>query len=76
MHGGKFMTTEQQTKKYKTFEDLWIWQEARLLVKLIYQDFGKGTPGHHDYGFKDQIQRAGVSIMNNTSAREIEILNT
>ncbi len=47
------------------FEELWIWQEARELVKLIYQDFGYGTPGQNDYGFKGQIQRAGVSIMNN-----------
>ncbi len=70
------MSTEQPTKQYKTFEDLWIWQEARALVKLIYQDFGKGTLGYNDFGFKDQIQRAGISIMNNTSAREIEILNT
>ena len=49
------------------FEDLRIWKDARELVKLIYQDFGKGTPGEYDYGFKDQIQRAGVSIMNNTA---------
>jgi len=51
----------------QNFEDLRIWQEARELVKKIYQDFGKGTPGQNDYGFKDQIQRAGVSIMNNTA---------
>jgi four helix bundle protein len=57
------------------FEDLRIWQEARELVKLIYLDFGKGTPGHHDYGFKDQIQRAGVSIMNN-SAEAFERIST
>ena len=61
------MSTEQPTKQYKTFEDLWIWQEARALVKLIYQDFGKGTLGYNDFGFKDQIQRAGISIMNNTA---------
>ncbi len=45
------MSTEQPTKQYKTFEDLWIWQEARALVKLIYQDFGKGTLGYNDFGF-------------------------
>lgn len=47
------------------FEDLWIWQEARELVKLIYQDFGYGTPAQNDFNFKGQIQRAGISIMNN-----------
>jgi four helix bundle protein len=52
-------------EKVKTFEDLWIWQQARILVKDIYTDFGQGTPGCRDYGFKAQIQNAGISIMNN-----------
>lgn len=52
-------------RKVKSFEDLWIWQEARLLVKEIYSDFTEGTPGGHDYGFKNQIQMAAISIMNN-----------
>jgi four helix bundle protein len=52
--------------KVKTFEDLQIWEDARILVKSIYEltalnGFKK------DYGFKDQIQRAAVSIMNNIS---------
>lgn len=49
----------------KTFEELTIWQDARLLARDIYRDFGSGTPGHHDFGFKGQVQTAGVSIMNN-----------
>ena len=51
-------------KKAKRFEDLWIWQQSRELVKEIYNDFSVG-PGSNDYGFRSQIQRAGVSIMNN-----------
>jgi four helix bundle protein len=52
--------------KVKTFEDLQVWKDARLLVKSVYElttldNFKK------DYGFKDQIQRAAVSIMNNIS---------
>ncbi len=52
--------------KIKTFEDLQIWKDARLLVKSVYEltaldSFKK------DYGFKDQIQRSAVSIMNNIS---------
>jgi hypothetical protein len=27
-------------EKAKRFEDLWIWQHARELVKEIYKDFG------------------------------------
>ena len=49
----------------KRFEDLWIWQQARALVKDIYGDFGKATLAERDFGFRDQIQRAGLSIMNN-----------
>ena len=52
-------------EKAKRFEDLWIWQQARELVKNVYKDFSSGSNGFRDYGFKDQIQRAGVSVMNN-----------
>jgi four helix bundle protein len=47
----------------KNFEELEIWQLARELVNLIYFDFRECR----DYGFKDQIYRAGISIMNNIS---------
>lgn len=43
------------------YEDLTIWQLARTLVGKVYisvQDV-------RDYGFRDQIQRAAVSVMNN-----------
>ena len=51
--------------KVQSFEDLWIWQQARMLVRAIYADFGHGTPAGQDYGFRNQIQTAGVSVMNN-----------
>ncbi len=43
------------------FEDLKVWQESRILIGLVY-DLMKTNK---DYGFKDQIQRASISIMNN-----------
>ena len=43
------------------FEDLFFWQKARALVKQVYRSLEKCR----DYGFKDQIQRASVSIMSN-----------
>jgi len=52
------------TEKVQSFEDLWIWQQAREFVKEIYSDFNQGK-GRRDFGFRDQIQRAGLSIMNN-----------
>jgi len=48
-------------EKIQSFEDLRIWQEARVLVKEVYTDF----KNCRDFGFHDQIQRAAVSIMNN-----------
>ena len=43
------------------FEDLVIWKEAQELCTAIYIAFKE----NRDRGFKDQIQRAAVSIMNN-----------
>ena len=43
------------------YEDLQIWQQARELSKLIYACMQNVV----DYGFKSQIQRAAVSVMNN-----------
>lgn len=45
----------------RNFEELRVWQDARILVNDIY----KMMSDCKDYGFKDQIQRAAVSIMNN-----------
>lgn len=47
------------TAKY--FEELKIWQDARILVKEIYSL----TNSIKDRGYNDQIQRAAISIMNN-----------
>ncbi|MEO0725169.1 MAG: four helix bundle protein [Bacteroidota bacterium] len=45
------------------FEDLLAWQRAQDLAVGIYQHFGK----HEDYGFRNQICRAVVSISNNVA---------
>jgi len=47
----------------QNFEDLDIWKMSREMVKQVYSDFTKCR----DYAFRDQITRAGVSIMNNIS---------
>ena len=49
----------------KQFEDLRIWQDARIQAVSLYRDFGNGMPAERDFGYRDQIQRAGVSVMNN-----------
>src|ERR1700730_2748546 len=47
------------------FEELRIWQEARQQVSAVYCALKHGTAGHSDLGFRTQIQRAAVSVMNN-----------
>ena len=45
----------------RSFEGLRVWQQSRSFVNKIY-DLMEPV---RDYGFRDQIQRAAVSIMNN-----------
>ena len=45
----------------RNLENLKIWQDTRIFVNEIY-DIMQAC---RDYGFRDQIQRASVSIMNN-----------
>lgn len=48
----------------KRFEDIQGWQEARKLTNQIYQLTAQ-QPFRNDWGLKDQIQRAAVSVMAN-----------
>jgi four helix bundle protein len=50
--------------KVNSFEDLQVWQDSRILVKSIYQLTSDGKFSK-DFGLREQIQRASVSIMNN-----------
>jgi four helix bundle protein len=50
--------------KVERFEDLRCWQAARILVKEVYEVSGKGRVST-DFGFRDQIRRAAVSVINN-----------
>ncbi len=45
----------------RSFKDILAWQKAHDLTVDIYKSF----QNCRDYGFKDQIQRASISIMNN-----------
>jgi len=45
----------------KRFEDLKVWQKSQDLAVLIYNHFSSSK----DFGFRDQITRASVSISNN-----------
>jgi len=47
--------------KAERFEDLRVWQEARSLANALYE----ATESLRDFSFRDQLRRAGVSVMNN-----------
>ena len=44
------------------FEDIKAWQAGRDLTKAVYEMSSTGQLGR-DYGLRDQIQRASVSVM-------------
>jgi four helix bundle protein len=46
------------------FEDLLVWRKAKDLCVLVYRATN-GGPFAKDYGLRDQIQRASVSVMSN-----------
>ncbi|MCK4891273.1 MAG: four helix bundle protein [Candidatus Pacebacteria bacterium] len=47
--------------KIEKFEDIIAWQKSKELTVDIYQQFRDCR----DFGFKNQIERAAVSVMNN-----------
>jgi four helix bundle protein len=51
-------------EKIERFEDLIAWQKARELTKQIY-DITRTGQFSKDFGLKDQIRRASVSVMSN-----------
>lgn len=67
---GKFkviMSLMKKTKrmaKINSFEDIQAWQKARELTKEIYKTSNDGAFSK-DYGLRDQIRRASVSIVSN-----------
>jgi four helix bundle protein len=48
----------------RRFEDIQAWQEARILTKQVYAMTREGALSK-DFGLRDQLQRASVSVMAN-----------
>ena len=48
-------------KRIEKFEDILTWKKSEKLVLEVYRLFKNSR----DFSFRDQIQRASVSIMNN-----------
>lgn len=53
-----------RSAKVEKFEDLIAWQRAHSLAISVYQLTSNG-PFSRDFGLKDQIQSAAVSVMSN-----------
>lgn len=51
--------------KINRFEDLECWQEARKLVRLVYETINKSEEFKRDYRLRDQTTAAAVSVMSN-----------
>jgi four helix bundle protein len=58
--------------KVERFEDLIAWKKARELTKQIYCLTSK-EPFVKDFGLRDQIQRASISIMSNLAEVSKEV---
>lgn len=58
------VSMDAPVKKIRRFEDLIAWQKARELTKRIYSLTQQGN-FERDYGLRDQIRRAAVSVMSN-----------
>jgi four helix bundle protein len=52
--------------RVKRFEDLIVWQKSRDLSVAIYRSTSNG-PFARDFGLRDQIRRAAVSVMSNVA---------
>ncbi len=48
------------------FEDIEAWKKARELVKAVYETTAQGGFSR-DFGLRDQIRRAAVSVMSNVA---------
>jgi four helix bundle protein len=52
------------SNRIERFEDFIAWQKARVLAAEIYKITDKGKFAR-DFGLRDQIRRAAVSVMSN-----------
>ena len=53
--------------KITRFEDIESWQEARNLVKMVYEVIRKSKEFKRDFRLVNQVQDAAVSSMSNIS---------
>ena len=50
--------------KFESFEDIEAWKAARVLANQVY-DLSDKVAFSRDFGLRDQMRRAGVSVLSN-----------
>ena len=55
---------KEEVVVFRRFEDIEVWQDGRRVVNAVYEQASGGVFAK-DWGLKDQIQRAAVSICSN-----------
>jgi four helix bundle protein len=58
------MPIGSEAMRIQRFEDLYAWQQARRLVGEVYRFCASGAAAR-DFGYRNQICRASVSVMTN-----------
>ena len=53
--------------KFNSFEEIVSWQKARELNVEIYKITNSSDLFHKDFGLRDQIRRASISISSNVA---------
>ena len=51
---------------FRSFEEITAWQQGRELVREVYRVTSTGS-FRKDYGLRDQIRRAAVSVVSNVA---------
>jgi four helix bundle protein len=64
MFKGEWTLGQEGQGMVQKFEDLEVWKTARELTRVIYGLSNQGTFAR-DFGLKDQMRRAAVSVMSN-----------
>ncbi len=59
----QWKVNSEATMQPESFEDLLAWQKAKVLCVAVYKAFESSS----DFGLKDEIQRAALSLINNIS---------
>jgi four helix bundle protein len=52
-------------EKFNSFEEILAWKRARKFNMEIYKAVDESVPFSEDYGLRDQIRRASISVSSN-----------